>query len=140
MFFIGVVEGKFPKNVDEDIFFSDIELDKLHEKDIDVRETTITKLNMGFFNIYEALNNISELLYISIPSSTMDGKATRKSSLLTLIEQVSSFNIDGEVVSNNLDNSFSNIYSKDELFMWFVKNINNLDGEKKDIKLLLFNL
>ena len=135
-FFIGVVEGKFPKNVDEDIFFTDNELEKLHEKDVDVRETTITKLNMGFFNIYEALNNVSELLYISIPSSTIDGKATRKSSLITLMEQISSFNIEGEVVDSSLDNSFFNIYSKDELFMWFVKNIKCLDDEKKDIQFL----
>ncbi len=141
VFFIGVVEGKFPKKVDEDIFFTDDELEKLHDKDIDVKETTITKLNMGFFNIYEALNNVSEELYIYIPSSTIDGKATRKSSLITLMDQISNFRIKGEVVSkNNLESNLSNFSSKDDLFMWFVKNIDTLSEDDINNNKLLLNM
>ena len=127
-FFIGVTEGKFPKNVDEDIFFTDNELESLKEKEVDIRETSITKLNMGFFNIYEALNNVKEKLYITIPSATLDGKATRKSSFITLLEQISNFNIEGEVTNLNIEQNIFNIYSKDELFMWLISKIRDFDN------------
>ena len=136
-FFIGVVEGKFPKKVDEDIFFLDSELEKLKDKNIEIRETTISKLNMGFFNIYEAMNNISEKLFICIPSATMDGKATRKSSLITLMEQISTFNINGQVTINDKNVNINNINSRDELFMWLLKAIRSFDtlnsNEKEDV-------
>lgn len=127
VYFIGVVEGKFPKKVEEDIFFTDNELEKLKDKDIDVKETTISKLNMGFFNIYEALNNVSEKLYIHIPSATLDGKATRKSSFITLLEQISNVKIKGEVTQGEEKQDIYSITSKDELFMWLIRNIRDLE-------------
>lgn len=131
IFFIGVVERKFPKKVDEDIFFTDNELEKLKDKDIDVRETTISKLNMGFFNIYEALNNVSKKLYIHIPSATLDGKATRKSSFITLLEQISKVKIKGEVTQDSKSNDIYDISSKDELFMWLIRSIRDLKEEQE---------
>lgn len=135
-FFIGVVEGKFPQKVDEDILFSDSELEKLKEKQLDIRETTISKLNMGFFNIYEALNNIMEELYIYIPSANLDGKATRKSSLITLLEQIANFKINGNVTKENVDSDIYSFTSKDELFMWLIRSIKNLE-ENEDLSKLL---
>ncbi len=126
-FFIGVVEGKFPQKVEEDIFFLDSELDKLKDKNIEIRETTISKLNMGFFNIYEAMNNISEKLYIYIPAATLDGKATRKSGLVTLIGQIANFKIIGEVTKKEEVVNIEDIVSKDELFMWLIKSIREFD-------------
>ena len=140
-FFVGVVEGKFPKKVEEDIFFLDSELEKLKEKNIEIRETTISKLNMGFFNIYEAMNNIEEKLYIFIPSATLDGKATRKSSLITLMEQISRFYIEGQVTAKDENISIENISSKDELFMWLLKNIrifDTLDDNQKQEVITVF--
>lgn len=131
IFFIGVVEGKFPKKVEEDIFFTDNELEKLKEKEIDIREDSITKLNMGLFNIYEALNNVSERLYILIPSATLDGKATRKSSFITLLEQIGKVEIKGEVTKDENLLEMEKILSKDELFMWLIHSIRNFD-EKSD--------
>lgn len=132
VFFIGVVEGKFPQKVDEDIFFTDNELEKIKEKQVEIKETTITKLNMGYFNIYEALNNISEKLYICIPAASLDGKATRKSSLITLMQQISKFNINGNVTSEYNEEDVYSITSKDELFMWLIKSIYNMK-ENDDI-------
>ena len=132
VFFIGVVEGKFPQKVDEDIFFTDNELEKIKEKQVEIKETTITKLNMGYFNIYEALNNISEKLYVCIPAASLDGKATRKSSLITLMQQISKFNINGNVTSEYNEEDVYSITSKDELFMWLIKSIYNMK-ENDDI-------
>lgn len=126
-FFIGVVEGKFPLKVDEDILFTDNELEKLKDKQLDIKETTVTKLNMGFFNIYEALNNISEKLYVYIPAANLDGKATRKSSLVTLIEQIAIFHINGDVTKNEYIKDIYSITSKDELFMWLIRSIRNIN-------------
>lgn len=131
-FFIGVVEGKFPEKVDEDILFSDNELEKLKDKQIDIKETTISKLNMGFFNIYEALNNITEKLYIYIPASSLDGKATRKSNLITLIGQISNVYIKGDVTKEVMSNNIDDMTSKDELFMWLIKSIRDIK-EDEDI-------
>ncbi len=128
-FFIGVTEGKFPKKEDEDIIFSDSELELLKENEIELRETSISKLNMGLFNIYEALNNIVEKLYISIPAATMDGKATRKSGFITLLSQVANINIKGEVTKSKEYEDIRKISSKDELFMWLIKSIRNIDEE-----------
>ena len=128
-FFIGVVEGKFPENVDEDIIFNDNDLEMLKEKDIDLRESTVTKLNMGLYNIYEALNNVSEKIYMSIPASTFDGKATRKSSLITLIEQIANINIKGKVTQNDEEINIYDMTSKDELFMWLIKKLKNLEQD-----------
>lgn len=126
-FFIGVTEGKFPEKVDEDIIFSDAELDMLRDKNIDLRETSISKINMGYFNIYEALNNIKEKLYISIPVASFDGKATRKSILITLMNQISNFSINGEVTKDYNLEDLENYTSKDELFMWLITNIRNIE-------------
>lgn len=135
-FFIGVTEGKFPKKVDEDILFADSELEKLKDKDIDIRETTISKLNMGFFNIYETLNNISEKLYVYIPAAQMDGKATRKSSLLTLMSQIADYDIIGDVTGSVDVSDIYTLHSKDELFMWLIRSIYNL-SEESDIYTIL---
>ena len=129
IFFIGVVEGKFPQKVDEDIFFRDNELEKLKNSGIDIKETTISKYNMYLFNIYEALNNVKEKLYIYIPAATLDGKATRKSSLITLLEQICIFKINGEVTKDGINNDIYSTFKKEELFSWLVKNIQNLDEE-----------
>lgn len=126
-FFIGVTEGKFPEKVDEDIIFSDEELDMLRDKNIDLRETSISKINMGYFNIYEALNNIKEKLYISIPAASFDGKSTRKSILITLISQISNFSINGEVTKNTSLENLDEFTSKDELFMWLITSIRNIE-------------
>lgn len=126
-FFIGVVEGKFPESVKEDIIFNDTDLEMLKEREIDLRETTVTKLNMGYYNIYEALNNVSEKIYVTIPASTLDGKATRKSSLITLIEQIANICIKGKVAKKDEEVDIYDMTSKDELFVWFIKKLNSLD-------------
>ena len=127
VFFIGVVEGKFPESVEEDIIFNDNDLENLKDREIELRETTVSKLNMGFFNIYEALNNISDMLYIYIPASTLDGKATRKSSLITLIEQIANVKIEGKVTQKQENSNIYDITSKDSLFMWLIRSLKNLE-------------
>ena len=72
---------------------------------------------MGLYNIYEALNNISEKLYISIPASDFSGRATRMSSFITLVKNILNAEIIGDVTSEeDISLDISNIFSKEELF------------------------
>ena len=140
VFFIGVCENRFPKKVSEDLIFSDDELNTLKDKnDITFKENSVSKLNMEYFNIYEALNNTIENLYISIPSLDVANNALRKSSLVTSIENMTGLKIYGDISTNDeksiLDKDF---YSKDKLFEKLVYNIkeieNNINKNKIDDK------
>jgi ATP-dependent helicase/nuclease subunit B len=149
VFFIGVNENSFPKKVEQDVFFSDDELKKLDDKGLKLKETSLDKLNMQLFNIYNALNNVSEKLYIYIPSAKSNGAALRKSSLVTLIQKVTGVGIVGDVVKEEED-SFSKLFdicdidnsvSEEELFETMLKSIKQISNkgleldEKNSLKL-----
>lgn len=144
VFFIGVSENSFPKKVEQDVFFGDFELEKLENIGIKLKETSLSKLNMGLYNIYEALNNVSEKLYIFIPASDFSGRATRMSSFVTLVKNVLDVKIIGDVTSEEdfyLD--ILNIFSKEELFDKFILNIKSIQDFKSipmDQKLLLLSI
>ena len=130
VYFVGVNENVFPKNVNEDIFFSDFELEKLKNKNIEFKETTISKINMQRYNIYEAISNCLENLSISFLSSDMSGKALRPSSIITLVCNLIDLEIVGDITESN--NEDIDIYSKDSIFENLVETItqNNEENEK----------
>lgn len=131
-FFVGVVEGNFPKKQDQDIFFNDYELEVLEEYDTKFKETTISKENMGLYNIYEALSNTYEELYISMPSTDISSNSTRKSSFILLIQKVYDIKLLGEVTkSETLNMNYDNIYSKEKAFEYLVYKIKECE-EKID--------
>ncbi len=134
-FFIGVNENEFPKKIDEDLLFSDFDLQKLENKNIEFKESSLSKLNMQLYNIYEAISNIKEKLYISILAADVNGKALRKSSLVTSIKQVLDIKILGNSVNDDL--KLEDIYSKEELFTYFVNNIKENDIDKLSFEKLL---
>lgn len=144
VFFIGVNENSFPKKIEQDVFFGDFELEKLEDIGIELKETSLSKLNMGLYNIYEALNNISDKLYISIPASDFSGRATRMSSFVMLIKKVLNVRVIGDVTSEeNFDLDILNIFSKEELFDKFVRNlkqVEDLESLSDDKKALFVSL
>ncbi len=130
-FFIGVNENKFPKKIDEDLFFSDFDIQKLENKDINFKESSISKANMAMYNIYEALSNIFEKLYISILSSDISGKALRPSSLITSIRQILDVEIVGNIASNKTED-IKDIFSKEDLFTYFIQKLK--DSKVEELK------
>lgn len=131
-FFVGVIEGSFPKKQDQDIFFNDYELEALKEYDTKFKETTISKENMGLYNIYEALSNTYEKLYISMPSTDISSNSTRKSSFILLIQKVFDIKLLGEVTQNEtLSMNYDNIYSKEKAFEYLIYKIKECE-EKID--------
>ncbi len=132
-YFVSVNEGVFPKNVDEDVFFSDYELEKLSNRNIEFKETSLAKLNMGLYNIYEAISNTLNVLNISILSSDSTGKALRPSNLITLIKQCLDIEIIGDVVDK--ENSKYDMYSKEQIFGKFANNVLSGNIDKKEVAL-----
>ncbi len=129
-FFIGVNEGDFPKNVEEDILFSNENLNGLKKCGIDLRETTISKQNMALYNIFSTLNSITDELYISIPSSDYSGKSLRISSIVGDIKKIINIHVKGNVVEDFKNDNFNSIYSKNQMLEYMVQHINNEDNSK----------
>lgn len=121
-FFVGVNENEFPKIVEEDIIFSDVQLNSLKESDITLKETTVSKQNMSKYNIYKTINSIKEELYISIPTSDYSGKTLKPSSVINDIKQVINVKINSEFLKEDKKN-IEEIYSKKEMLEYMLENI-----------------
>lgn len=124
-FFIGVNEGCFPKIIEEDILFSDEDLNSLNKSGINLKETTTSKQNMALYNIYNALNSITDELYISVPTSDYSGKALRISEVINDIKRVINVEIQGNTVNDYSDVKLKNIYSKNEVLEYMLSLINS---------------
>ena len=128
-FFIGVTDGNFPKKYDEDILFSDREIEDLEKNEIEFKETSISKESMGKYNIYEALHNITDNIYISMPAVDVKSETTRKSSIISQIEDTVNIKLIGEVTnSKEVYMNIDDIYSKEKCFEYMVKLISSLDN------------
>lgn len=137
-FFIGVNEGKFPSNIEEDVLFKDSELNDINKSDINFKQTTVSKQNMELYNIYQVLNSVQEEIYVYIPSSDFSGKSYRPSSIINNIKNVLDLKINGNIASQDSNKcDLCNIYSKKELFNKIVNNIKN--NENISDTVLMFN-
>ena len=142
VFFIGVSEDSFPKKSKQDIFFNDFEIEKLRLSDIEFKETTLSKDNMALYNIYNAISNAKNKLYISMSATDISGNSTRKSNIINLVCKTVNVKLIGDVSKNNiLDMKYNDIYSEEKYFDYFVnilKNINELNIEEIPIILGIY--
>lgn len=128
-FFVGVTDGNFPKKHSEDVLFRDNEIEELNKYNIVFKETSISKENMGRYNIYEAINNTEEKLFISMPAVDIKNETTRKSSLITDIEEILGIKMLGEVTTtNDLSIEYNDIYSKEKCFEYMSKKIRYINS------------
>lgn len=132
VYFVQVNENVFPKSVNEDIFFSDFELEKLSNKNIEFKESSISKLNMGMYNIYSAISNTIDELNIFVLDSDISGKSLRPSNLITLIKQIMDIQIVGDIAT---DNDEFDMYSREQAFEELVSRTINNDIDEKEIAL-----
>lgn len=132
VYFVGVNENVFPKNIKEDIFFSDFELEKLSNKNIEFKETTISKINMQRYNIYEAISNCVKVLSISFLSSDISGKALRPSNIISIILKLADVEVLGDIALNENEN-YEEIYSKNNIFDSLVEKIKEKEITEKEI-------
>ena len=87
-YIIGAYDGGLPIVQNEDNIFSDIELKKLKDNGLDLKQSRIDRNNMQLFNIYQAINKIREKLIVTVPSSGMTGGSLRPSTLINTIKNI----------------------------------------------------
>lgn len=141
-FFIGVNEDEFPKKDAEDPVFKDIDLEKIEQSGIKLKETTISKLNMQMFNLYKAMNNVTDRLYFMFESSSLDGKSLNPSSIIKRLKNISDISVIGNVSKNDEELDINNIYSNEKAFYYAVKlleEVENGNTDKYDELLLLYD-
>lgn len=131
-FFIGVNENEFPKIANEDVIFSDIQLNALKESGIELRNTTTSKDNMAKYNIYSVLNGIKEQLYISIPTSDYLGKSLKPSPIINEIKELLDVKINSKIAEDEGDN-ICDIYSKNQLLEYMLKKLDENPNDR-DVK------
>lgn len=113
-YIIGAYDGGLPVIQNEDNIFSDIELKKLKEVDIDLKQSRIDRNNMQLFNIYQAINKIRETLIVTVPSSKMVGGSLRPSPLIQTIKNILNISLDSAKTNEavNLNSNFMQLLTK----------------------------
>ena len=101
-YIIGAYDGGLPIVQNEDNIFSDIELKKLKDNGLDLKQSRIDRNNMQLFNIYQAINKIREKLIITVPSSGMTGGSLRPSTLIGTIKNILDIKLESEHTRTDL--------------------------------------
>jgi len=111
---IGVYDGGLPTIQNEDNIFSDIELKKLKEVDIDLKQSRLDRNNMQLFNIYQAINKIRETLVVTVPASKMVGGSLRPSPLIQTIKNILGLKLESQMTKQdvNINSNFAEFLTK----------------------------
>ena len=87
-FIIGLNDGIFPSINKNEGFLNDDDREILKSHGIELAKGTIDKLYEDNFNIYKTFTTAEQKLYLSYPSSDMQGKALRPSILVNRIKKI----------------------------------------------------
>ena len=144
VFIIGVNDGVFPSIHSSEGFFNDKDRKSLKEENLELAKGTREKMYEENFNIYKAFSTAEERLYVSYSSSDSDGKALRKSLLISKLKRifpeleetdklkdiVLTKNITFSKLLNNINNEEWN-----EVYEWYKRNYNvKLENALKGIE------
>ena len=88
VFIIGVNDGSFPSVSTAEGFFNDKDRENLKEEDFELAKGTKEKMYEENFNIYKVFSTAEEKVFVSYASSDNDGKALRKSLIITKLNKV----------------------------------------------------
>lgn len=124
IYIIGCLENKLPKKYDEDILFSDKNLETLKQKNIDIKTSSNSKENMEKFNIYTLISNCKEDLYFSFPSLSKKYENNLKSDLITKIEENYNLTLVGNIFNEENEKE---VYNLEDLLKNLSKINENLD-------------
>ncbi len=97
VYIIGAYENGLPNISTEDSIFSDKELDKLKENNIDIKQNSLSRTNMALFNVYMALSNVKESLTVTMPVSKITGEPLRIGKLINELKRILNISIDGNI-------------------------------------------
>ena len=113
-YIIGAYDGGLPSIQNEDNIFSDAELKRLKELDIDLKQSKADRNNMQLFNIYQSVNKIRDELIITVPSSKMSGGRLRPSPLIQTIKNLLDIKLESVPtdMDSNINASFMNYITR----------------------------
>ncbi len=109
IYIIGAYENGLPGNIIEDAILTDNEIEKLKKSGLDIKETSLSRMNMELFNIYFAISKAKENLIITVPASKITGEPLRPSILINEIRIISGKKLEGETVENNTERKFKKL-------------------------------
>ena len=127
MFIIGLNDGVFPKVNKDEGFLNDNDRNYLKEKNIELAKGTIENLYDEKFNIYKAFTTAEEKIFLSYPSTDIDGKSLRESNIILKIKKIFN-NLKEESDIFNKKNYFIN---EKEIFENLINYINKINDKNK---------
>ena len=127
IYMIGAYENGLPSLSNEDVMFSDKELDELKEKNIEIKQNSLTRTNMALFNVYMALSNVKEKLIITMSASKITGEPLRPGIIINEIKRILNIPLLGNIA--NEDNIVFDSHKMTSLVMF-----RNLLGKIVDIE------
>ena len=120
VFIIGVNDGVFPSIHNSEGFFNDKDRNNLKKQGFELAKGTREKMYEENFNIYKAFSTAEERLFVSYSSSDSEGKALRKSLLISKLKRI----------FKNIEEDFQ---KKDTILtpkITFSKLLNNIDNKE----------
>lgn len=122
LFIVGVNDGVFPMTFSSEGFINDEERNFLNENGIELAKDTKMLLFEENFNIYKALCVASDDLFISYPTSTLDGGSIRPSFIINQIKKIfPNVKEESKIITDESSREF--ITSIDGTFPHLLKNI-----------------
>ena len=88
LFIVGVNDGSFPKTFSSEGFLNDKERELLLENGVEIAKDTKKLLKQEYFNMYKALSTAKDKLYISYPTSDLEGKTRRQAFIINQIKSL----------------------------------------------------
>lgn len=88
LFIVGINDGVFPRAFSDEGFINDKERNVLLDNGIEIAKDTQKLLVEENFNIYKAFSVPSDKLFMSYPTSNMEGKSLRPSFIIKQIKNV----------------------------------------------------
>ncbi len=102
VFIIGLNDGIFPAVNKNEGFFDDKDREKLKAEGIELAKGTTEKLYDDNFNIYKAFTTAEDKLFLSYPSSDIEGKSLRASVLVNKVKKIyTKVEEESDIVNNN---------------------------------------
>lgn len=127
VFIIGLNDGVFPTVNRNEGFFDDKDREQLKQEGIELAKGTIEKLYDDNFNIYKAFTTAENKLFLSYPSSDIEGKALRPSILINKIKKIyTNVKEQSDIVNNKEE-----ILLVDTTFDELLVNLRKLKDEEK---------
>lgn len=140
IYMIGAYENGLPMISNEDSMFSDKELDELKEKNIELKQNSLTRTNMALFNVYMALSNVESNLVVTMPASKITGEPLRPSIIINEIKRILNVSLDGQISEDDNITFKSNKMTSKVMFKNLLGSIVEVDKLEESQLNYLYNL